>query len=157
MKICFVFLMLSLAPVSVEASRFTICNQSNSDILQVTMLYQNHLWAPLGESWKVYGWMDVMPGRCQPLVEHPGRLETFLAVLRKKGSRRSSSVDFPIDTRDGRVKKAKRYFCVRDEPFDRTLQRLDAHESCPVSWYAQLFNVYIEVEMNVDYTLRLGK
>lgn len=159
MKTFFTFLMvLLLTSVLAEAqSRLTVCNESKSDTLKITMLYQNHPWAPLGESWKVYGWMDVSPGRCQPLVQHPSQLKTFLSVKKKTQFGRSYIMHFPFGDDDKSLQTSERFFCVRDDPFDRVLQKLDAHEFCPAGWYEQLFNLYLMVPANTNYTLRLGK
>ena len=141
-------------------SILTLCNESE-DRLSVAILYQYDLNYPLTESWKIYGWGD-FPTGCQGIAQHPTRLDIFLAVRKRGPGEKRTIMHYPLDRvgeintiRSGAV-GAERFFCVVDDPFDRTLNTLDEHEQCPDGWQSQLFNLFVRVPSNTNYTLRLG-
>jgi hypothetical protein len=86
------------------------------------------------------------------VLQHPEAIDAFFSVLRKTPSGRRIIVHYPIaDTR-----AAERFFCVRDDPFERVQPTLNLHERCPAGWYEQLFNLFLRISVNTHQTLRLG-
>ncbi|MGD9536306.1 MAG: hypothetical protein AB7P52_00095 [Alphaproteobacteria bacterium] len=143
-----------------RASTLTLCNQGK-DTLQIAFLWQNAPFYPFTESWKATGWAEVGPG-CSDVLRTDGAMEAFLSVIRKSiiGER---IMHFEMESeavrntlRNGTL-TAERFFCVADVPFDRTLDKLDAHESCPEGYYQQLFNLYVTLDSDTDFTLHLNR
>lgn len=152
------FLLLGSAPSRAE-SVLTICNEGRED-LRLAMLWQNAPLYPMMQSWKVYGWSNIAPG-CSDILRTGGVMEVFLSV-KDKTHDGWSIMHYPFDSEEERnsltsgVLTAERFFCVADEPFDRVLDTLDAHENCPPGYYPQLFNLYVTLDPYKHFTLRLG-
>lgn len=154
-----VFLLIGSAESRAQ-STLTICNEGDDD-LRLAILWQNAPFYPIVESWKAYGWGDISPG-CTDVLRTSGAMEAFLAV-RKKRSSGQSIMHFAFDREEVRnsindgVITAERFFCVADEPYDRLLDKLDAHETCPPDYYLQLFNLYVTLEPRRNFKLRLNR
>jgi hypothetical protein len=143
-----------------RASTLTLCNEGD-DNLQIAFVWQSAPFYPITQSWKATGWGAVAPG-CADVLRTDGAMEAFLSVIRKTSiGERIMHFEFESEavrnSLSNGVLTAERFFCVADEPFDRELDNLAAHETCPTGYYQQLFNLYVTLDADTDFTLRLNK
>jgi hypothetical protein len=143
-----------------RASTLTLCNEGDEN-LQLAFLWQSAPFYPLAESWKATGWGQAAPG-CSDVLRTDGAMLAFLSVIRQTAIG-ELVMHFELESEavrnslsNGAV-TAERFFCVADEPFERELDSLDAHETCPDGYYQQLFNLYVVLDAYTDFTLRLNK
>ena len=143
-----------------RASTLTLCNEGDEN-LQLAFVWQSAPFYPITQSWKATGWDSVAPG-CSDVLRTDGAMLAFLSVIRKTASgERIMHFEFESEavrnSLNNGVVTAERFFCVADEPFNREIDSLEAHETCSAGYYQQLFNLYVTLDPNTDFTLHLNK
>jgi len=141
----------------------TMCNDQAQAILYSTVQL-SAIFYPLNEKWVAAGWYELKPGECKnPSVEElSGSFKKmYFSILGMNGKTHTiNHYKLPESSMVGPGNKgtstgAELFFCVRNDSFKRTEKKLSAHETCPVGYYPQLFNMVVVVPGNVDYTLHI--
>lgn len=101
--------------------------------------------------WQAQGWLQLAPQQCEQVLITLLRQYLFLSptkVIRPGSemrwlSRFGLNDPGPIRSADTGSYGIERFFCVREEPFQRQTVTLEEHENCPEGWYEQLFTVLV--------------
>lgn len=158
-------LLLLLIPLLMAAARPTVagtlrlCNNSDETI-HYALVWEKSLFYPISETWNARGWSKAPPG-CQDVLIAAGRIQAFMSILFVGANGKERVAHYPFEseavrnTQKSGTLTAERFFCVTDEPFDRDLPTLAAHETCPAGYYPQLFNLLVTADPDTNFTLRL--
>lgn len=157
-RIVFSVCLVGFASAAAAESRMKICNRGKETI-QLAVLEE----VPAGflaTKWEASGWFKVSAGSCSKSSSRPGHQMVFLSVL-GLGRDKPRILDYGVDRLPSRLGKSKsygveRFYCVKSGSFRRTLKDIKMHGGrCPNGYYKQLFNNFVWVAQNTNFTLSI--
>jgi uncharacterized protein DUF1036 len=141
-KIALILVIAAVTPSAVWAE-IKMCNKW-SNTLEYSMVWDEGIpvFAPI---WKTAGWYTLNPGECRTILHGNVRQEVYLSV-REISSEGAVLAVFPLEEKDNYTKGMygiETFFCVKgdNQPFERTVQKVEQLRECPKGWFSQTYNM----------------